>query len=121
MNNTFMGAHCTSPTKLGCYLLGCHPFYFNEAMAHYWLVKVGLKDDPRIWAFDIAWEPHLVDHTNHHWRKKLDPQWTAWAADRYGSIEEAVADWGYPPKDMVKDSLPSPDPVHLQSPGPWDG
>ena len=58
------------------------------------LIRAGrLADNPAIWAWDIAWEPHLGDYQA---RTQLDAKWAAWIAERYGTAENAEKDWGVP-------------------------
>ncbi len=54
----------------------------------------GIKDNPAILAWELAWEPiygfgkrkHLPD---------LRAEWTRWIEQRYGSVESAERDWNY--------------------------
>ncbi|HDP33717.1 MAG TPA: hypothetical protein ENN29_01255, partial [Candidatus Hydrogenedentes bacterium] len=55
-----------------------------------------LAENDTVFAYDLAWEPQF-----RHWeRAPFNPQWEAWIIERYGSLENAAADWGFPvPRD----------------------
>ncbi|MFZ4778273.1 MAG: hypothetical protein ACOYM3_23115, partial [Terrimicrobiaceae bacterium] len=56
-----------------------------------------LKDNDTVFAYDLAWEPWLGTQKL---REPLDTEWEQWIIERYGSLENAERDWGYPvPRD----------------------
>ena len=64
----------------------------KEIIEHY-----RLKDNDTVFAYELAWEPWLGTHAD---RKPLDAEWKRWILERYGSVENAEQDWGYPvPRD----------------------
>ncbi|MGQ9732115.1 MAG: beta-galactosidase [Candidatus Zipacnadales bacterium] len=70
---------------------GGHPIGFDVGHAVD-LIKAGdLANEPTIYAWDIAWEPHFGEYES---RCALDGRWAEWVAERYGSLENAEKDWG---------------------------
>ena len=58
------------------------------------LIETGqLAENPWIYAWDIAWEPHFGPYEN---RRRHDGRWAQWVADQYGSVANAERDWGVP-------------------------
>ncbi|MBM3498315.1 MAG: hypothetical protein FJX74_06550 [Armatimonadetes bacterium] len=72
---------------------GGDPVGFNVQRARELIAAGRLAENPAIWAWDIAWEPHFGDYER---RRALDPHWSAWIAERYGSVPAAENDWGSP-------------------------
>ncbi|HBA82548.1 MAG TPA: hypothetical protein DCZ95_00495 [Verrucomicrobia bacterium] len=54
---------------------------------------VGLKDQPQVFALDIAWEPHLGSYQE---RCRLNPEWALWLREQYGTVEHAEKIIGRP-------------------------
>ncbi|MDH7603015.1 MAG: hypothetical protein QHI38_12800, partial [Armatimonadota bacterium] len=52
-----------------------------------------LWENDTVFAYDLAWEPMFGSHED---RKIWDRDWEAWVIERYGSIENAEKDWGFP-------------------------
>lgn len=52
-----------------------------------------LAQNDTVFAYDLAWEPQFG---NHGMIKRWAPEWERWIVDRYGSLENAEADWGVP-------------------------
>jgi hypothetical protein len=56
-----------------------------------------LSDQHRVFALDLAWEPMFPEHEH---RMRWDAEWRDWVLDRYGSMDNAIEDWGFePPRD----------------------
>ena len=67
------------------------PRSLNEGRLRALIDAAGLRNCPDLFAFDIAWEPHLGTHRD---RAQFDPAWSRWVQLNYGSVEAAEADWG---------------------------
>lgn len=74
-----------------------------------------LRNNPDLFAFDVAWEPHLGKQDV---RSHYDNIWRKWIDDNYGPIESAEAAWKFaaPRKDAL---IIGPDDVQISSDGPW--
>jgi hypothetical protein len=72
-----------------------------------------LAEFDNIVAFDLAWEMMW-----NHYKEKYDPQFGPWLIERYGSIENAEKDWGYPaPRNQA--GVTGPPREHLENEGAW--
>lgn len=79
------------------YLSGAHPLSFEPALVTRLLDAAELRDNPTVFAYDLAWEPRLGDHDE---RRKYDAAWRSWIDEQYGDLATAEAAWGEPaPKD----------------------
>jgi len=79
------------------YLSGAHPLAFNPEGVTALLEMAELRDNPTVFAYDLAWEPRLGDHRE---RRKLDAAWRDWIDEQYGDLATAEAAWGIAaPKD----------------------
>jgi len=74
------------------FLAGGHPLRPNFGLLTTFLREGRFAGDPAIYAYDIAWEPHLGEEGQ---RKRLDPEWRRWIEERYGDIENAEKDWKF--------------------------
>lgn len=73
-----------------------------------------LAQNDTIFAYDLAWEPNWGPHDR---RKPWDDEWERWIVERYGSVENAEADWGVPvPREDGKVTNPLDE--HLTQDGP---
>lgn len=64
-----------------------------------------LWDNDTVIAYDLAWEPSFGGHEE---RKQYDQEWAEWIKKRYGSVENAEAEWGHPvPRNNEKITNPS--------------
>jgi len=87
------------------FLAGAHPLQQDLELCTD-LVRLGrFAGNPAIFAYDLAWEPALGDESS---RRRLEPAWTAWVVDRYGSPEAAAADWGFAPARRPEGTLAGP-------------
>ena len=71
-----------------------------------------------VFALDLAWEPMFRDHDA---RKQWDPEWRAWIIERYGSIETAERDWGFPAPRDADGAVTNPLGEHTVGDGAWRG
>ncbi|MGB9877148.1 MAG: beta-galactosidase [bacterium] len=102
--------------KINLFLAGAHPLYKDEALFTD-LIKMGrFKGNSTIFAYDIAWETHWGGYNE---RKRWDRDWEKWVVDRYGSIENAERDWGYPIPRDEKGNVTGPSDQQLRQDGPW--
>ncbi|HOV32665.1 MAG TPA: hypothetical protein PLX23_04810 [Candidatus Hydrogenedens sp.] len=75
-----------------------------------------LPEHDEVFAYDLAWEPLFSGHEG---RKRYDAEWTKWVIERYGSVENAEKDWGYPiPKDE-QGNITNPKDETLTNDGEW--
>lgn len=73
-----------------------------------------LAENDTVFAYDLAWEPQWGIHER---RKPYDEAWERWIVERYGSVEEAEADWGVPaPREDGK--ITNPLDEQLRTDGP---
>jgi hypothetical protein len=72
---------------------------------------------PRVFALDIAWEPHFGTQAS---RRRFDPDWRAWLQDQYGNIAHAEFMLRYP-LWREEGQVTSPPDEHLSSDGPHRG
>ncbi len=82
-----------------------------------YITKAGLKDHPAIMCWELAWEP--IDSP---WQGRLDyliEPWNRWIVERYGSLENAFADWGFTP-ELSEGKVPPPNTEQCTSHGAWD-
>jgi hypothetical protein len=102
--------------KINLFIGGAHPLYKDEALFTD-LIKLGrFKGNSTIFAYDIAWETHWGGYNE---RKRWDRDWEKWVIDRYGSIENAEKDWGYPIPRDEKGNVTGPSDQQLRQDGPW--
>jgi len=92
-------------TRANMFLGGGAPVGFDAEHAVELIREGRLADNPAIWAWDIAWEPHWGTYDA---RKALDPQWAAWIDERYGSVANAERDWGCAAPRTVEGSITGP-------------
>jgi hypothetical protein len=52
-----------------------------------------LAQNDTVFAYDLAWEPSWGNGND---RRRWNPDWAKWIVERYGSVENAEADWGVP-------------------------
>ena len=74
-----------------------------------------LNHSSDLFAFDVAWEPHLGRHAD---RARYDVAWRRWVDLNYGSVENAETDWKFS-APRQNGALTNPDDVQLASDGPW--
>lgn len=74
-----------------------------------------LWEHDSIFMYDVAWEPWMSFHQD---RTGWDGEWEKWLVERYGSIENAERDWGYPVPRDEKGNVTNPYPKHFVD-GEW--
>ena len=82
-----------------------------------YITRSGLKDHPAIMCWELAWEPITGP-----WDNGMDfmlDDWNAWVVERYGSIDNAVADWAFDPGRTDDGKLPIPTSQMCNTPGEW--
>lgn len=75
-----------------------------------------LAENDTVFAYDLAWEPQFRDWE----RDPLNSEWQEWIIDRYGSLENAAADWGFPVPTDNQGNVINIQPNWLYEKGPWD-
>lgn len=74
-----------------------------------------LAEMDNLFVYDLAWEPVFGWYDM---RKRWDPQWAEWVAERYGSLENAERDWGVPVPRV--DGVPTgPSDQQVSTDGEW--
>jgi hypothetical protein len=51
-----------------------------------------LPTNDTVFAYDVDWEPEFGNRDS---RRKMDPQWSGWVAQRYGDVATAERAWGF--------------------------
>jgi hypothetical protein len=75
-----------------------------------------LADNDTVFAYDLAWEPNFGTQT---YRQRWDDEWVEWVTERYGSIENAEADWQHTiPRDEAG-AITNPTREMIDNAGPW--
>jgi len=89
---------------------------FDPSVAKSIIDYYRLRDNDTVFAYDIDWEPMFNGHSD---RQAWDTEWEQWITERYGSIQAAEKDWGFPvPRD--KDGrITNPLPQQIDTDGPW--
>jgi hypothetical protein len=73
-----------------------------------------LAENDTLFAYDLAWEPSFGDFNA---RRRWDGEWEKWIVARYGSLENAEADWGVP-APRVEGKVAGPPDDQLRADGP---
>ena len=103
---------------VNAFLKPANPFMFDEERVKSLIIDGELIHIPTIFAYDVCWEPGNYTF-NQDGRKKFDKRWRAWIAERYGSIENAVADWKFAPNRDSNGDIVSPTDAQLKTDGAW--
>jgi hypothetical protein len=105
-----------------------NPLYYNGREFRRLLKESGLAGNPALFCYDIVWEfghrPLCGEY-----RRFWDADWRKWIEERYGSLERAETDWGFPanrkedgsitcPTDPQIGVSGDPDPSRSED-GPW--
>jgi hypothetical protein len=83
----------------------------RELLAYY-----RIAEHDCIFGLDLAWEPMFG---NHDARRRWDPAWREWITERYGSIENAAADWEYEAPRDEQGRVSNPLNHWTVDDGPW--
>lgn len=74
------------------------------------------RDNDTVVAYDLAWEPTYGHHRD---RVIWDGEWEKWIIERYGSIEAAEKDWGFPVPRDESGKVTNPLPHQTETDGEW--
>lgn len=102
--------------KVNLFINGAHPLYKDEDLFTDFIKKGRFKGNSTLFAYDIAWEIHWGGYNE---RRRWDRYWEKWVKDRYGSIENAEKDWGYPIPRDENGNVTGPSDQQLRQDGPW--
>ena len=92
------------------------PMEFPWEQVRDMITYLRLAQNDTVYAYDLAWEPQFRDGE----RNPFNPQWQAWIMERYGSLENAEADWGFPvPRDEAGNVV-NFTPAQIATDGPWN-
>ncbi|MDW8029907.1 MAG: beta-galactosidase [Armatimonadota bacterium] len=102
--------------KVNLFIAGAHPLYFQPDLVRQLIEAADLANQPAMFAYDIAWEPHWGGYNQ---RRRHDAEWRMWLIEQYGSVENAERDWNFKlPKD--ENGNPTvPRDEHLLNDGGW--
>ena len=126
----FLFVHSNEITDEPHYFQGIMmPTAFNEKATAEYIRECRLSDNPTLLGYDLIWEPagwlfggftrgSFGWHGTAPYRDRWNKAWTQWIIDRYGSFENAEADWGMPvPKKGDLATYPSG--KQFSEDGPW--
>jgi len=114
--NDFVFRAARHGIRTNLFISGAHPFYTDESLFTRLVREGRFAGNPNIWAYDIAWEHHLGSHAE---RRNWDREWEQWVIERYGTIEHAEKDWGFPVPRDESGKVTNPSDEQLRSDGPW--
>ncbi|MCA1595378.1 MAG: hypothetical protein LC772_02990, partial [Chloroflexi bacterium] len=101
--------------RANVFLGGGNPLASDTRMLIGLISAAHLAANDAVFAYDLAWEPHVGSHPD---RKRLDPEWLEWVLENYGSVTRAEQDWGMSaPRDDGR--LTNPADQQLMQDGPW--
>lgn len=75
-----------------------------------------LPENDTLFAYDIDWEPLWGPHD---YRTRWDRDWERWIVDRYGGIENAERDWGFPVPRNEDGKVTNPAAEQIDNDGEW--
>ncbi len=102
--------------KVHLFIAGAHPLHFQPELVRQLVTAADLPNQPALFAYDIAWEPHWG---NYNARRRYDKEWREWLRENYGSVEAAEQDWGFQLPRDEEGNPTGPLDEHLLSDGPW--
>lgn len=102
--------------KANVFLAYAHPLYFDPEALKKLLDAANLRGNDTVFAFDVAWEPHMGDYNQ---RKAWDPQWQQWIKEQYGSLTHAEEMWGMKAPRDAEGNVTGPSDQQLSQDGPW--
>ncbi len=76
-----------------------------------------LNENDTIFAYDLAWEPSFGHQRE---RVRWDSEWEQWVIERYGSVKNAEADWGFPIPRDESGKITNPTPEQVDTNGKWN-
>jgi hypothetical protein len=95
---------------------GAHPLQPNYRAVSSLLTEGKFAGNPAIYAYDIAWEPHLGEEGQ---RRGYDGDWKKWIEEQYGGIENAEEDWGFALREE-NGGITGPTQGQILTPGGWN-
>ncbi|MDD4538739.1 MAG: DUF4350 domain-containing protein [Lentisphaeria bacterium] len=100
------------------FLHAANPMSFRPDEMRKFIVDNEFQYNATLFAYDICWEPgnYLFRGAA---RNRFDAEWRQWLVDRYGSIENAVADWQCEPRRDKDGQVMSPEDKCFNNDGPW--
>ena len=102
--------------KVNLFVQGANPLSFDPTLLKELLQAANIRGNSDIYAFDVAWEPHVGDHDS---RKQFDPQWRDWIKEQYGNLENAEQEWDMAaPRDKAG-TVTNPSDAEMSSDGTW--
>jgi len=102
--------------KVNLFISGAHPLGFNPDIVKQLIESADLPNQPALFAYDIAWEPHFGGYGN---RRAHDAEWRKWLVENYGSIEAAERDFGFKLPRDESGNVTVPRDEHLLNDGEW--
>ncbi|NCO41302.1 MAG: hypothetical protein COZ06_19590 [Armatimonadetes bacterium CG_4_10_14_3_um_filter_66_18] len=107
--------------KVFLFMPNARPFAgANVAWVKDYLAKAGIKDHPAIMTWELSWEPIHGSWGVPSGLEFMQDPWNAWVAQRYGSLDNAVTDWGFRPELTKDGKLPVPTQEMTLKHGAWD-
>ena len=103
---------------VNAFLKQANPFSFDEEKVKSIIIGGELIHIPTIFAYDVCWEPGNYIF-NQNGRPNFDKRWRTWLVERYGSIENAIADWKFEPNRDKNGDVISPTDAQLKADGAW--
>ncbi len=102
--------------RVNLFIAGAHPLHFQPDLVRQLIEAADLANQPAMFAYDIAWEPHWGDYNQ---RRRHDAEWRMWLVEQYGSVENAERDWGFklPRDENGNPTVPRDE--HLLNDGDW--
>lgn len=113
--NDFLARCFNHGIRVNVYVSGGHPLSLDPEKVKSLIRTARLADNPAVFAYDVAWEPHAGHYAE---RKRLDPEWQQWVLDNYGSAEKAERDWGVA-APRAAGQLTSPPDEQFTQDGAW--
>lgn len=102
--------------KVNLFISGAHPLGFNPDLVRQLIEAADLPNQPALFAYDIAWEPHFGGYSN---RRVHDTEWQKWLVENYGNIEVAERDFGFKLPRDENGNVTVPRDEHLLKDGEW--
>lgn len=94
------------------------PTHYNGAAFRKLLEEFSLRDDPAIFSYDISWETDGSLMATPY-KRRYDAAWSKWLLDRYGSYENAEADFGVPIERREDGEVTCPEEELFRTHGEW--
>ncbi len=107
--------------KVFFFLPNARPFAgANAQWVKQYVDRAGIKEHPAIMCWELAWEPIHGAWGSPSGLLFFQDAWNAWVVQRYGSVGNAAADWGFRPEMGADGKLPVPTHEMTTTHGPWD-